>query len=119
MPSPSDPHTRGRGIREVELADTVFAALAHPTRRQILLSVHYRGSAKAGEIARRFDCAWPTTSRHLSTLVASGLLTVTQAGRERIYRTNAELLRGVLEAWAGHFGIDTDKAAPPCSSCPP
>jgi DNA-binding transcriptional ArsR family regulator len=119
MPSPSDPDTRARGIREVELADTVFAALAHPTRRQILLSVHYRGSAKAGEIARRFDCSWPTTSRHLSTLVASGLLTVTQAGRERIYRTDAELLRGVLETWAGHFSSEQGKAAPPCSLSPP
>jgi DNA-binding transcriptional ArsR family regulator len=96
---PSD----SRGLREIEEADAVFAALAHPTRRQILLSVHLRRSARAGEIARRFDCSWPTTSRHLATLVRSDLLSVETAGRERIYRTNAALLRAVLARWADHF----------------
>lgn len=94
---------KGQGIRDIELADAVFSALAHPTRRQILLSVHYRGSAKAGEIAHRFDCSWPTTSRHLATLVASGLMSVEHAGRARIYRTNGALLGRVLDTWAGYF----------------
>lgn len=93
-----------RGIDDVETADKVFAALAHPARRQILLSVHYRGRAGAGEIARRFECSWPTTSRHLATLVESGLLNVTKEGRARIYSTNADTLRGVLEHWAAYFG---------------
>jgi len=33
----------GRGLAEAEQADRVFAALAHPLRRQILPPVHYRG----------------------------------------------------------------------------
>lgn len=92
-----------RGIREVELADRVFAALAHPGRRRILLSVHYRGTCSAGEIAARFDCSWPTTSRHLSGLVEAGLLQVERRGRERIYSANAPLLRRVLRQWSGYF----------------
>jgi DNA-binding transcriptional ArsR family regulator len=98
--------TKPDGLRDVELADAVFGALAHPTRRQILLSVHYRGMARAGEIASRFDCSWPTTSRHLATLVASELLHVEQAGRERIYRANAGLLNDVLGKWAGYFNAE-------------
>ena len=94
------------GIRDIELADAVFGALAHPTRRQILLSVHYRGTARAGEIASRFDCSWPTTSRHLATLVASQLLEVEHAGRERIYRVNSRALKELLEKWAGYFDAD-------------
>jgi DNA-binding transcriptional ArsR family regulator len=93
-----------RGIAEIELADRAFAALAHPARRQILLSVHYRGTCRAGDIAARFECSWPTTSRHLGTLVASGLLEVTKQGRERVYVCNAKLLRAVLQQWAGYFG---------------
>ena len=92
-----------RGLSELEQADTVFAALAHPTRRQILLSVHYRGSARAGEIARRFDCSWPTTSRHLAALVNSGLLSVETIGRERVYRVNSDLLVGLFERWLGYL----------------
>lgn len=92
-----------RGLSEVEQADAVFAALAHPTRRQILLSVHYRGSARAGEIARRFDCSWPTTSRHLAALVKSNLLSVETSGRERVYRANTALLRALFERWLGYL----------------
>ena len=94
---------RPKGIREVELADSVFSALAHPARRQILLSVHYRGTCNAGEIANRFDCSWPTTSRHLATLVSSGLLEVESVGRERIYSANAKLVSDVLNTWSGYF----------------
>lgn len=90
-------------IEDLERADAVFAALAHPARRQILLSVHYRGTARAGEIAERFDCSWPTTSRHLATLVNAGLLEVSKSGRERVYSTNAAALRDELQRWAGYF----------------
>ena len=95
--------TKPKGLDEVETADAVFAALAHPSRRQILLSVHYRGTANAGEIARRFECSWPTTSRHLATLVASGLLNVHRKGRTRVYSANADRLCGVLAQWSEYF----------------
>jgi DNA-binding transcriptional ArsR family regulator len=95
--------SKARGTREVELADRVFTALAHPARRQILLSVHYRGTCRAGEIAERFDCSWPTTSRHLATLVTSGLLSVEVVGRERIYSANAQRVQDVLNKWSGYF----------------
>jgi len=103
MPVKAARRRKPRGITEVERADRVFAALAHPARRQILLSVHYRGACRAGEIANRFECSWPTTSRHLATLVASGLLEVASAGRERIYRANDELVRDVLQTWSRYF----------------
>ena len=93
----------GRGARDIDDADRVFAALAHPARRQILLSVHYRGAARAGDIAARFECSWPTTSRHLGTLVDGGLLTVERSGRERIYRARSAYVTSVLRQWAEYF----------------
>ncbi len=95
--------SKSKALKEVEVADSVFAALAHPARRQILLSVHYRGACNAGEIANRFECSWPTTSRHLATLVSSGLLEVEVAGRERIYSANAQRVQSVLSKWAAYF----------------
>jgi len=92
-----------KGLREIQLADNIFSALAHPTRRQILLSVHYRGVCNAGEIASRFDCSWPTTSRHLSHLVKAELLWVQSSGRERIYRANTRLIQSVLQQWTQYF----------------
>ena len=96
-------NTRSAASGEIEQADAVFSALAHPVRRQIWLFVHFRGSVRAGEIARRFDCSWPTTSRHLAALVNSGLLSVERLGRERVYRTNDTLLTELFERWLGYL----------------
>jgi DNA-binding transcriptional ArsR family regulator len=69
--------------------EAVFGALAHASRRHILLVLHHRGgSMTAGEIADRFACSWPTTTRHLRTLETAGLVRVERKGRERIYRVD-------------------------------
>jgi DNA-binding transcriptional ArsR family regulator len=69
--------------------EAVFSALAHPARRQILLTVHFWGGAmSAGEIARRFGHSWPTTTRHLRVLTDAALLLQERQGRARLYRLN-------------------------------
>jgi DNA-binding transcriptional ArsR family regulator len=88
---------------KLEALDKVVDALAHPARRQILLTVHFRGGAMtAGEIAGRFAHAWPTTTRHLRVLEAAGLLAHEKHGRERIYRLERERLELVKE-WLAWF----------------
>lgn len=83
--------------------DAVFTALDSPVRRQILMILHFRGGRMtAGEIADRFSCAWPTTSRHLRKLEGSGLVTVTRSGREWIYRLNRKRL-AIVGEWLGWF----------------
>ena len=83
--------------------DAVLNALAHPARRQILMTVHFRGGEMtAGDIAARFRHSWPTTTRHLSVLAKAQLLTVTQDGRVRTYRTNPERLK-LLKNWIRWF----------------
>ena len=90
--------------RELADLEQVFAALAHASRRQILLVLELRGgSMTAGEIAARFECSWPTTTRHLRRLERAGLVRVEKAGRERIYRLDTERLQRVAGAWLGMF----------------
>jgi len=90
--------SRGAAQRLAEL-DDVVTALAHPSRRQILLVVRFRGGEMtAGEIAERFSCAWPTVSRHLKVLERAGLLVHEKQGRTRVYRLNREKL-DVLKEW--------------------
>jgi DNA-binding transcriptional ArsR family regulator len=96
--------TRPDARARVEAANRVFAALAHPARRQILLILHLRGGQLgAGEIAERFGCSWPTTSRHLQVLRGAGLVSVTRHGRERSYALERERLRAVVGDWLGWF----------------
>ena len=92
------------GAAELEALERVFAALAHPQRRQILLVLHARGDrVGAGAIARRFACSWPTTTRHLRVLEEAGLVSVEREGRERFYRLEVAHLRGVVGGWLAHF----------------
>lgn len=99
----SDAAPVSQAQRELQQADAVFAALAHPARRQILLSVWYRDGTSAGEIAQRFECSWPTTSRHLAKLVQAGLLQATRQGRQRHYRVVDQVVRDVLSRWLSYF----------------
>jgi DNA-binding transcriptional ArsR family regulator len=78
----------------------VFACLAHASRRQILLVLHFHGgSMTAGEIAARFECSWPTTSRHLRQLEIAGLVRAESRGRERVYTLGRERLQAVVGGW--------------------
>jgi DNA-binding transcriptional ArsR family regulator len=91
---------------ERQLADyeVVFDALAHASRRHILLVLRFRGGEMtAGEIAERFACSWPTTSRHLRLLESAGLVRVEKRGRERVYKLDRERLLRVAHSWFKAF----------------
>ena len=97
------PRAKNPAEERLEGLDAVVQALAHPARRQILMTIHLRGgSVAAGDIAARFAHSWPTTTRHLGVLEASGLLEVKQEGRARIYSVRLERL-AVLKEWLGWF----------------
>lgn len=90
-------------IAKLRALDEVVTAIAHPARRQILLTLHFRGgSATAGELAARFEHAWPTTTRHLRVLEDAGLLRHERRGRTRVYTLDRERL-GVVTEWLGWF----------------
>ena len=55
------------------LLDATFGALADPTRRAILVRLA-RGNATVGELAKPFDFALPTISRHLKVLEQARLI---------------------------------------------
>jgi DNA-binding transcriptional ArsR family regulator len=108
--------SRSSAKRRLADYDVVFAAIDSPVRRQILLILHSRGDQMtSGEIADRFSCTWPTTSRHLRRLESSGLVTVERSGREWIYRLNRERL-AVAAEWLDWFSA---RKAPSDSELPP
>jgi DNA-binding transcriptional ArsR family regulator len=90
--------------KELHDLEVVFDSLAHSSRRQILLVLKMRGGAMtAGEIAERFSCKWPTTTRHLRTLENAGLISVRKQGRERLYELNQNRLTSVATGWLNWF----------------
>jgi DNA-binding transcriptional ArsR family regulator len=94
----------GKREDEIGAADVVFTALAHASRRHILLVLQARGGEMtAGEIADRFACTWPTTSRHLRVLEEAGLVRAERRGRERVYRLDRRRLVEVAAKWLRWF----------------
>jgi DNA-binding transcriptional ArsR family regulator len=98
------PSSRSQAERELAEIDAVFHALAHPSRRHVLLVLHFRGGEMtAGDIAGRFACSWPTTTRHLKVLQEAGLVRMEKRGRERVYRVDRDLLLRVASGWLDVF----------------
>jgi DNA-binding transcriptional ArsR family regulator len=105
-----------RAAFEIRQTETVFHALAHMQRRQILLVLRFRGGEMtAGQIAERFSCSWPTTTRHLKILERAKLLRVTKQGRERVYKLDLQKLRITVGKWLGWFE-DAQRGPGPTSS---
>jgi DNA-binding transcriptional ArsR family regulator len=91
------------GPADASTYDSCLSALAHPVRRQILITLLLEGgSMGAGDIARMFEHAWPTTSRHLQVLLDAGLVTNERHGRTRTYRLDRRPIELVSD-WLGHF----------------
>ena len=90
--------------RELEEFDKVFKALAHPTRRHILVVLRSKGDEMpAGEIVSAFSYRWPTITRHMQLLEKSGLVSVTRSGTQQLYRLNKSRLKDVVGNWIKWF----------------
>ena len=76
--------------------NSVFKALADPTRRDILRLLR-DGPRSSGEIAEHFSSAWPTISRHLGVLKEAGLILSERNGQQIMYELNTTVFENVVE----------------------
>lgn len=79
------------------VTDTVFQALANPTRRQVVERLA-AGPATVSELASAFDMQLPSFVQHLGVLERSRLVRSTKAGRVRTYEIVPERFQ-VVEQW--------------------
>jgi DNA-binding transcriptional ArsR family regulator len=82
--------------------DTVFAALADPTRRSMIERLK-DGEATVNELADPFDISVPAVSRHLHVLEEAGLVARRKEGRKHFARLVQDPLRGAV-AWMIQYG---------------
>ncbi len=61
--------------------DLVFAALADPTRREVLQTLGEEGSRSVGELAEPHEMSLPGFMKHLAVLEAAGLISRVKHGR--------------------------------------
>jgi len=86
----------------------VFAALAHPVRREIL-SLLRNGPKSAGELADHFDLAKPTLSGHFTVLKGADLIASERKGTTILYRLNVSVVEEAMAALMSIAGVGEPK----------
>ena len=81
--------------------DTVFSALADPTRRAILARLARRESTVT-ELAEPFAISLPAVAKHLHVLEQAGLVKTEKEGRIRYCHLEPKPLREAT-AWLEHY----------------
>src|SRR3954464_13221891 len=81
--------------------DSTFAALADPTRRDILARLA-TGDRTIKELASRFDMSLPAVSKHIYVLERAGLARITRDGRARRASLNTAPMRAAQQ-WIARY----------------
>src|SRR5262245_32449991 len=78
-----------------------FNAIAEPRRRQIL-DVLAAGERPVNDLVHELGLGQPQVSKHLRVLREVGAVTARDAGRQRLYRLNAEALKPIQD-WVKNY----------------
>lgn len=93
-------------IREEE--QSLFAALADPMRRSLLVHLAEHSPRTATQLAQEYPITRQGILKHLTILEDAGLVAVQQAGREKRYTLTPEPLEE-LEQWIEDIGAKWDE----------
>jgi len=85
----------------------VFAALADPTRREVMRSLAARPGLTASSLAGELPMTRQAVSKHLSALSGAGLVESRREGRETRYTLTPAPLAGAME-WMAEVGGEWD-----------
>jgi DNA-binding transcriptional ArsR family regulator len=86
---------------------TVFAALADPTRRQLLMRLAEDGPRTGTRLAESYAISRQGLIKHMRILKKAGLVTVAQEGRDKRYVLSPEPL-SELDAWIAALNAKWD-----------
>jgi len=84
---------------------SVFKALADPTRREILRRLQ-SGSQTAGSIAELFPITRASLSHHFNILKAADLVRTERRGQHIVYSLNATVLQETISMMMNMFSYD-------------
>lgn len=83
--------------------DTVFKALADPSRRQLLDSLHARNGQTLGELCEGHDMTRQAVTKHLAILENANLIATRKEGREKLHFLNPVPIFGIADRWIEKF----------------
>ena len=83
--------------------DKVFKALADPSRRQLLDSLHAQNGQTLTELCQGLAMSRQAVAQHLGLLQEANLVAVQRQGREKLHYFNPVPIHEVYVRWIGKF----------------
>ncbi|MGH3863190.1 ArsR/SmtB family transcription factor [Actinokineospora sp.] len=88
---------------EATAVDSVFKALADPTRRLLLDRLREHNGQTLRELCEHLEMARQSATQHLDVLRAADLVIVVRRGRERLHYLNPAPIHDIEERWISVF----------------
>lgn len=79
--------------------DSVFKALADPSRRQLLDRLHKDNGQTLGELCEHLDMTRQAVTKHLVLLEAANLVVTIRRGREKLHYLNPVPIHAISARW--------------------
>jgi DNA-binding transcriptional ArsR family regulator len=88
-------------VLEDDRLSRIFAALADPTRRDIVARLTV-GDATVGQLAERYEVSFQAVSKHLKVLEEAGLVSRSRDAQRRPVHLNAEVF-DLMSRWIDRY----------------
>ena len=83
--------------------DTVFKALADPTRRTLLDRLHAKNGQSLSELCEQLGMTRQAVTQHLALLEAANLVVTVWRGREKLHYLNPTPIHEIYERWISKY----------------
>jgi DNA-binding transcriptional ArsR family regulator len=94
-------------VDEDDRLSRIFAALADPTRRDIVARLTV-GDATVGQLAERYNMTFQAVSKHLKVLEEAGLVSRSRDAQRRPVHLNAEVF-DLMQRWIDRYREQTEE----------
>ena len=95
-------------VEQAEQLSRAFAALADPTRRDIVARLAVVGDATVNELAEPYDVSLQAVSKHLRVLEDAGLVSRSRDAQRRPVHLEAEVF-DLMTAWIERYRREAEE----------
>ena len=85
--------------------DSIFKALADPTRRQLLDRLYTRDGQTLGALCTELDMTRFGVMKHLRVLEDAGLIASRRAGRHKLHYLNSVPIGAIYDQWVRKYAM--------------
>jgi DNA-binding transcriptional ArsR family regulator len=83
--------------------DSVFKALADPSRRKLLDQLYSHNGQTLGELCEHLDMTRQAVTKHLAVLEAANLVVIVWHGREKLHYLNPAPIQDIYDRWLSKY----------------